>query len=155
MENNKAVMIRSMEDAKTAAVAMSASGYFKDAKDKSQALTKILAGQEMGVGAFAAMNDIHVIQGKPSAGAGIIAARVRGHENYDYDILEMSMEKCSVQVWRKSRTGEWKIEGVSTFTKEDAIQAQLWGKDNWKKYPRNMLFSRAISNAHACIANRS
>jgi hypothetical protein len=36
--------------------------------------------------------------------------------------------------------------GVSSFTMEDAKRAGLSGGDNWKKYPRNMLFARAMSN---------
>ena len=41
---------------------------------------------------------------------------------------------------------EGKSIGVSTFTMEDAKAAKLNAKDNWQKFPRNMLFARAISN---------
>ncbi|MEM3714869.1 MAG: hypothetical protein QXF82_07980, partial [Nitrososphaeria archaeon] len=32
-----------------------------------------------------------------------------------------------------------------TFTIEDAIRAGVVGKDNWKKYPKSMLFARCMS----------
>ena len=35
---------------------------------------KILAGGELGIGPFAAMSDIHLIDGKPVVGARILAA---------------------------------------------------------------------------------
>ena len=36
--------------------------------------------------------------------------------------------------------------GRSRFTLQDAQKAGLNGSDNWRKYPRNMLFARALSN---------
>jgi hypothetical protein len=35
--------------------------------------------------------------------------------------------------------------GASSFTIQEAQEAGLLGKDNWKKYPSDMLFARAIS----------
>jgi hypothetical protein len=35
---------------------------------------------------------------------------------------------------------------------EDAKRANLTGKDNWTKYPRNMLFARALSNGQKWYA---
>ncbi len=46
------------------------SGMFVDAKAAAQAIVKIQAGQEIGIPPFAAMSGIHIIQGKPTMGAG-------------------------------------------------------------------------------------
>ena len=50
------------------------SGMFADIKSAQQALVKIMAGQEIGIPPFAAMTGVTIIQGKPTIGAGLIAA---------------------------------------------------------------------------------
>lgn len=114
------------------------SGMFVDAKQQSQAFVKILAGSEIGIPAFAAMSGIHIIQGKPTIGAGLIAARVKGSGKYDYKVTEQTEKICSIDFYQ----GKDKI-GTSTFTIEDAKKA---GTKNLDKFPKNMLFARAISN---------
>ena len=138
---NEIARIDSISELMTIGKAMSASGYFNDAKDANQAIVKILAGREMGFGPFAAMSDIHIIQGKPVVGANLMAAAVKSHPRYDYRVTvntDVAVEICFYQ--------EGKSIGVSTFTMDDAKAAGLQGKDNWRKFPRNMLFARAISN---------
>lgn len=118
------------------------SGLFADAKDAAQAMVKIYAGQEIGLPPFASMSGIHVIQGKPVMGAGLIASRVKGSGKYDYVVIEHTDKTCNIdfmQAWGN----EWKKIGNSTFTIEDAKKA---GTKNIDKFPRNMLFARAISN---------
>ena len=81
---------------------------------------------------------IHIIQGKPTIGAGLMAARVKGFGKYDYKVIEHNDKVCSIEYFQ----GKESI-GVSTFTIEDARKA---GTKNLDKFPRNMLFSRAMSN---------
>ena len=131
-------IIQSFEDANRAATAMAKSGYFSDSREAAQALVKILAGQEMGFGAFSSMTGIHIIQGRPAIGANLMAAAVKGSGRYDYRVTEMSEKNCSVDFYER---GE-KI-GTSTFSIEDARKAQT---KNLDKFPRNMLFARAMSN---------
>jgi hypothetical protein len=52
-----------------------ASGMFSDAKSEAQCFVKIMAGAELGIPPFTAMNAFHVIQGKPVMSANTIAAR--------------------------------------------------------------------------------
>ena len=107
-----------IDEIKRVAMMMVCSDFFQVGKDQTQAIAqigvKILAGREMGYGAFASVQGIHVIQGKP---------------------------KVSIQFYEDGQPS-----GVSEFTKADATLAGLTGKDIWKKFPRNMLFSRALSN---------
>lgn len=114
------------------------SGIFPDIKTAQQAVVKIMAGAELGIPPFAAMSGIHIIQGKATIGAGIIAASVKGSGKYNYRVIEQSEKACSIDFYE----GKEKI-GNSTFTIEDAKKAQT---KNIDKYPRNMLFARAISN---------
>lgn len=118
--------------------AFAESGMFPDIKTAAQAVVKIQAGAEMGIPPFAAMSGIHIIQGKPTVGAGLMAANVKGSGKYDYRVIESTDKSCSVDFYQ----GKEKI-GNSTFTIEDAKKA---GTKNIDKFPKNMLFARAISN---------
>ncbi len=120
------------------AEAFAASGMFTDAKQMGQAFVKIQAGQEIGIPPFAAMSGIHIIQGKPTLGAGLIASAIKGSGKYDYRVIEMTEKVCSINFFQ----GTEEI-GNSTFTIEDAKKAQT---KNIDKFPKNMLFARAISN---------
>ena len=118
--------------------AFAESGMFADTKSAAQAIVKIQAGQEIGIPPFAAMTGIHIIQGKPTIGAGLIASRVKGSGKYDYIVITNDNNSCSIDFYQ----GVNKI-GNSTFTIEDAKKA---GTKNLDKFPKNMLFARAISN---------
>jgi hypothetical protein len=133
-----ASIIHDYSDMERAAKAMATSGYFTDSRDFSQAVVKIMAGQEMGFGVFASMTGIYIIKGRPSIGANLMAAAVKGSGRYNYRVVEMTDKNCSIDFFEN---GE-KI-GNSSFSAEDAKKA---GTQNMDKCPRNMLFARAISN---------
>ncbi|WP_154402341.1 hypothetical protein [Mucilaginibacter endophyticus] len=132
--------IKSMpvSDIMTMAKTFAESGMFTDAKQMGQAFVKIQAGQEIGIPPFAAMSGIHIIQGKPTIGAGLIASTVKGSGKYDYKVIQLDDKACSLDFYQ----GKDKI-GNSTFTIADAKAAQT---KNLDKFPKNMLFARAISN---------
>jgi hypothetical protein len=118
--------------------AFAESGMFPDIKSAAQAIVKIQAGAELGIAPFAAMSGIHIISGKPTIGAGVMAAMVKSSGKYDYRIVEQTEKKCSIDYYQGSE-----MIGNSTFTIEDAKKA---GTKNTDKFPRNMLFARAMSN---------
>jgi hypothetical protein len=126
---------------------MSASGFFPDSKSAAQAVVKVLAGRELGFGAFASMTGVAVIQGKPVIGANLLAAAVKQTGKYNYRVTEHTAEVCRI----KFLEGNQEV-GISSFTMDDAKAAGLATKDNWKKYPRNMLFARAIANGQKWYA---
>jgi hypothetical protein len=121
------------------------SGYFKDAKDASQAVVKILYGQEIGIGPVSAMMSIHVIEGKPAPSGNLIAARIRGSGKYDYRVREHSGDLCRIEFFALARNGDKESLGLVEFNMEDAKRAELLRNPSWRKYPRAMLFNRAIS----------
>jgi hypothetical protein len=114
------------------------SGYFQDARDAAQATVKILAGRELGLPPFASMTGIHIIKGKPALGANLIAARIKASGKYNYRILEHTDQVCRIAFFE----GGEQI-GVSEFTLADAKKA---GTQNLERYPKNMLFARALTN---------
>jgi len=123
-----------------AAVALQESGYFTDVKTKAQAIVKVMAGAELGLPPFASMTGIHIIQGKPVLGANVIATLVKNDPRYDY-LVEQADDKVCRLCWMENN----KVVGTSDFSMQEATTAGLTGKDNWKKYPSDMLFARAIS----------
>lgn len=128
----------SINDISTVSETFFKSGMFKDCTSAAQAMVKIMAGAEIGLPAFQSMSGIHIIQGKPTIGAGLMAAKVKGSGKYDYKVIEQSEKICSIDFFQ----GKDKI-GNSTFTIE---QAKAAATQNLQKFPANMLFARAISN---------
>jgi hypothetical protein len=93
------------------------------------------------------MSGIHIIEGKPSIGAGLMAAAVKRHPKYDYRVRKHSAAECEVEFFEGGES-----VGVSSFTIDDAKRAELKFQSfkgtptAWAKNPRNMLFARALSN---------
>lgn len=135
------IQVMSYNDAERAAQAMAASGLFADTKTAAQAIVKILAGQEMGFGPFASMTGVAIIQGKPAVGANLQAAAIKRTGKYNFRVLEITDDVCELEF-----TEAGKPVGRSRFSMADAKAAGLADKENWKKWPRNMLFARALSN---------
>ena len=131
-------IVKSAQDALSIGEVFFKSGLFTDIKSVHQAVVKIIAGQEMGISPMAAMNGIHIIQGKPVVGAGLMAARVKSFGKYDYKVKQHDDKVCSIEFFQGKES-----LGVSTFTIDDAKKA---GTKNLDKFPRNMLFARAMSN---------
>lgn len=134
--------LMSYDEVERAARAMAGSKFFSDAADASKAIVKILAAREIGLGPFAGMTGVNIIQGKPAFGANIMAACVKKSGRYNYRVTEMSEKNCSIEFMEKL-DGKWTACGVSSFSIEDARKAQT---KNIDKFPRNMLFARAMSN---------
>lgn len=114
------------------------SGMFPDIKGAAQAIVKIQAGQEMGIPPFASMAGIHIISGKPTVGAGLIAGRVKGSGKYDYKVVKIDDNSCILEFFEGKKS-----LGRSEFSKADAQKADT---KNMGKFPKNMLFARAMSN---------
>lgn len=141
MTTNNAMI--SFNEAQQIATNFVKSGLFKDTTDIAKATVKILAGAEFGIGPFAAMKGINIIQGSPAVGANLIASKIKTFGRYDYRVVRQNDLLCHLEIFDKGQS-----IGNSVFTMDDAQKAGLLSKDIWRKYPRNMLFARAVSNAH-------
>jgi len=133
--------IPTLENTLTIADAFVESGFFKDARSQSQAIVKILAGQELGFGPMASMTGIHIIQGKVTLSANIMAAALKRTGRYNYRVTTMTAELCVIDFYEGSEN-----VGTSSFSIADAEVAGLLKNATWTQYPRNMLFARAMSN---------
>ncbi len=122
------------------AQAFIASGYVKDAQSFGQAVTKIVAGLEIGVAPFQAMRGMNIINGEPQLSAGLVGALVKRSGRYDYRVRTKNEEECVLD-WYEN--GE--LVGESMFSMADAQRAKLV-KGAWLTYPRSMLFARALTD---------
>ncbi len=120
------------------------SGYFKEVKAASQALAKVLAGVEFGIGPIASLQHIYAMDGKLSPSATLIAAIVKQTGRYRYRVLTHDDTACELE-WLERVDGQWDVVGKSKFTIEEAKTAGLIGKGAWKTYPSDMLFARALT----------
>ena len=94
----------------------------------------------LGVSPIHAITSIHVIEGKPSASADLIASLVRkaGHK------LRVTGDAttCTATLIRQDDPD---FEFTATWTMTQATKAGLTGKSVWKQYPSAMLRARAIT----------
>lgn len=103
-------------------------------------LWAISYGQTLGVAPLTAVQSIHVINGKPTASADLIAGLVRraGHK-----LRVNGDDKRAVAQIIRADDPEFTFEVVWTI--ERAQAAKLTGKDTWKNFPAAMLKARAIT----------
>ncbi len=133
-------------DLPTIAEAMFKSGLFSDTKSMAQAVVKVIAGRELGIGPVAAMRGIDIIQGKVALSASLTAALVKQTGRYTYYVVEHDAKVCSIEFHeRDATTGGWSPIGTSTFTMEMAERAGLVSKGVWTQYPEAMLWARAMT----------
>ena len=138
--SNALTVYERMNELSTAATAMHASGYFGDVKSQAQAMVKVMAGAEIGLPPFASMSGIHIVNGKPTLGANLIATLVKNDPRYDYRVKRADNEAC-VLAWYEGGAAV----GESSFTIQEANAAGLTNKQTWKAYASDMLFARALT----------
>lgn len=141
------IAIRSMDDLARMAQAVASSGMFRDGRNAltaPQAGVKMLYAMAMGFEPISGLTGVDMIEGNPTPNAHFWAAALEGHPDYDYEVDALTDESCSITFLRR-RDGQWRKRGTVTWTLEDAKRAGLAGKDNWRKYPRAMLYARAMT----------
>lgn len=109
-------------------------------KSPEAALFIILAGRDLGLAPVAALRNIHVIQGKVEVSADMqLALFARAGGSFRW--VALSDTEAALEL----RAPWMAAPHVSRWTMQDAQRAKLDGGDNWKKYPKAMLRSRAIT----------
>ena len=123
------------------------SGMFPDLKTQCQAVVKIIAGREYGLTPLQAVTELYMVNGRVAMSAKLIAAAIKKSFKYDYHIDKMDNEECVISFYEITQ-GKDVVRtklGESIFTIKDAARAGIVNKDVWKNYPKQMLYSRAIS----------
>lgn len=141
MNETTAIAVREhfpLADIRTMAQTVVESGLF-GIKNPTQIMTLMLLAQSEGIHPIQALRRYHVIEGKPAMKADAMLAefQLRGGT---VEWIERTAESVKAKFSHKSG-GNATIQ----WTFEEAKAAGLTGKDNWKKYPRQMLSARVIS----------
>jgi len=135
-----------------------------DAVLEARAIAKIMAGNDWGIQPFEAQSLFHFI---PTSGTIVpdykaLLMRIKISGKYDYEIVELTEEICTVRGFRKMNG---KMEAMSpdiSFTKAEAINAGLYSeavaegtakypngdakkKGAWEAYTKDKLLARATN----------
>ncbi len=105
-------------------------------------LVAIMMGGEVGLSPMQALQNIAVINGKPSIYGDALLAIVYQHPDFEgiEEHFDPKTWTATCTVWRKGV----KRPISRSFSREDARIAGLWGKDGpWTSYPKRMLQMRA------------
>lgn len=117
------------------------SAFFSDVKSMSQAVVKIVAGEELGLGPMTSMQGIHIIKGKPSMSANLLGVKAKQSGRYNFRPVEVTDKLAKIEWFENGDS-----VGFTEFTIEQAKKAKLIAKDSgWEKYPEDMLFARALT----------
>lgn len=112
-------------------------------KSPEAALVIILTGRELGLAPLQALRSISVVEGKPTLSADLLLALAyKSGLCTGYEILELTDEKCVVQI---SRNGQ--VKPPYSYTIEEARKAGLANRPNWQRHTKAMLRARATSAA--------
>ena len=133
---------RTLNDIVQVGTILHQSGNFKNSNSAQAAVARVLAGVELGLGPFQSMTNLLVIDGKVTLSASLIASMVKGSDKYDYIIDIHDETQCKLTFLQ-----EGSPIGISEFNIEDAKTAGIYRQGSpWEKYPRNMVFARAVTN---------
>ena len=134
-----------MNDDILLARALAKSGYYKDIREASQGIVKIIIAREFGLG-LKGISDVHIVEGKPTLSYQAVLGMVRrytgplGTDRYSFRYVRRD-EEC-VEI-------EWLINGepigTSKCDSEDAKRMGVGSRQNWQKFPRQMRTARAVT----------
>lgn len=112
-------------------------------KNPANVLLAAQLGDALGIPTIQAINSIHVIEGKPSAGADLMASIVRraGHR---IRVTERAGQDGPVVTAQLIRSDDPDFTFEAVWDMKKARAAKLDKKDNWVKYPGSMMRARAI-----------
>jgi hypothetical protein len=107
----------------------------------------ILFGAEIGIGPMQSLSKIHIVEGRPAPSAELARSLLlsAGHDMW---VEEATTTRVTVAGKRANSDHVQKV----TWTMDDAKKAGLAGKQNWAKYPRQMLAARATAELARLVA---
>ncbi len=110
-------------------------------KSAQEAFAVMIAGREWGLGPMESLREMYVVNGTTMPSYRVLAGAVlRGDPTASFKWIERGPTKATAQLIREGR------ETIEiTYTIDDAKRAGLAEKDNWKKYPTDMLCAKVVT----------
>ena len=133
-------MTEALEYSKMMAMSSMVPANFKG--KPADVLVAVQWGFEVGLPPMSALQNIAVINGKPSIYGDAALALITSHKQYagHKEWTEGEIAYCVI----KRKVGDEIVETKQSFSIEDARLAKLWGKQGpWTQYPQRMLQMRA------------
>lgn len=143
----EALIPRNLDELQRVARLMFASGLMPTSIKTAEAVAvAVMAGLEVGLSPMAAVQNIAVINGRPSIWGDAMLALVQSSgllEDYQEQPIKLANgEVVGYRAWAKRKGQTEAIE--NTFTMDDAKRAKLAGKTGpWSEYPQRMMKLRA------------
>ena len=126
------------------------SNLYPKFRTPAQVFVVIARGKELGIGMIVALENTHMIDGKPVNHADLIRGLAERDASFEYLYpTQQSATSCTWVARRKGMPAGAQVE--YTYTIEDAAKAGLvrlgnfGGKGNWDKRPQDMLNKTAAS----------
>jgi hypothetical protein len=118
-----------------------ASGLYPNYNSEDKIFAILMTAHELNVGYMMALNGgLSLIKGRVELSARLLNSMLR-KAGIRIVITQSDIKGCILEGTRPD-TGD---TCIAQFLEEDARRAGLLGKDNWKMYPADMYFARAIS----------
>lgn len=147
---NRGLVLSSMEEMWRFATCLAKSGLAPKGVDKPEAiLIALQMGAELGLSPMASVQNVAVINGRPSLWGDALLAVCQASNSFDHETFSEAITEdvkngltaiCTV---RRLPAGK---PITRTFSMDDAKKASLAGKTGpWSQYPRRMLQMRARS----------
>lgn len=121
------------------------SGMFPNAKNAFGAFAIVEYGHELGIPPMMALKNINIISGQLACNAQLMLSMAMSR-GVTYKVITETDKGATIEF----RRGD--ITYTATFNEADAQAAGLTGKDNWRKYARDMYFWRAAAKGIRRIA---
>jgi 5'-3' exonuclease len=116
-------------------------------------LTAVMLGSEFGMPPVASLRGVHIIEGKPSMSAGLMAAVVMKSGLAEYfEPVEVGPESVTFETKRKGARNPLRITHTIEMAKQawnkgktDAEREASWKASGWGRNPTDMLVARCQS----------
>lgn len=113
---------------------------------------KAHVARELGISSAAALNGVYIIEGKPSISPALAWALIVSHPQFDgYTEKRMTNANGDFHGWEITLKRKNGVQATRRFTMDDASRitvnkagGKLSEKDNWKNYPENVCYWRAM-----------
>lgn len=118
-------------------------------KTPEAAIVVMRYGHQLGIDEFTALQNMYVINGKPTGMASLLHSLIlRDHGGDAVQILKMDATACILSCKRRDSSHRTEI----SYTWDEADRAGLTKKNPvWNQYPADMLFARCISRAGRAV----